>query len=64
VSLVDERLGVFGHPRGVGFARGADLLEPRAGRLDHGADRKAELPGELEVALVVRRHRHDRAPVP
>ena len=33
----------------------------RLGRPIDGPDRQAVLPGELEVALVVRRHAHDRA---
>ena len=34
--------------------------EPRGGRLLDGGDRQAERAGELEVALVTARHRHDR----
>ena len=46
-----------------GVERRLDLVagEPRGGRLLDRGDRQAELAGELEVALVAARHRHDRA---
>ena len=43
---------------GLGEAAGRKFL-PRG--LDHHLDRLAVFPGELEVPLVVGRHRHDRA---
>ena len=54
-----EPAGVHHDPvAGVGLAQRA----PRArGRRDHLDDRQAVLRGELEVALVVRRHGHDGA---
>ena len=52
-SPAKQRLPASTSSRSVG--------EHRVARIDDGTDRQAELLGELEVALVVRRHGHDRA---
>ena len=53
--VADERVG----PRRRVRVAGA-LEQPRSGRADHARDGQVELARELEVALVVRRHGHDR----
>ena len=55
-AVVVERL----RPLGGGRVDGDTACgPPRRGRLDHPHDREIEFPSELEVALVVRRDRHD-----
>ena len=57
----DAVAGVGLGPLGRGrVGRQPTRLEPRIGRTHHAGDGELEFVGELEVALVVRRHRHDR----
>src|SRR5262252_10084898 len=57
-ALAGERLRP--RARGAAYWQGA-VGEPVRGRLQYRPDRQPEPAGELQVPLVVRGHRHDRA---